>query len=156
MLCHFCFRHYTYNQYRHSRTFLKGPNWDFTKRKLKWTPLVVELVVPIGRHSLTFCWESSIMQGNGAHWRKVAATIWRHPQFLPNLFDICSAVRIFWIPANVIRVSIVFKYRSCDVFIPCDGSRCTVNECRRDAAARWGGFTAGRSSQNSHSLFIPL
>lgn len=100
----------------------------------------MELVLPIGRHSLAFCWESSIMQGNGAHWRKVAATIWRHPQFLPILFDICSQVRIFSIPANVIIVSIVFIYRTRDAFIPCNGSRCTVNECRRDAA-RWGGLT---------------
>jgi len=91
------------------------------------------------------------MQGNGAHWRKVAATIWRHPQFLPNLFDICSAVRIFWIPVKwVLCFNIALA-----VFIPCDGSHYTVSECRRDAA-RWGGFTAGRSSQKAHSPFIPL
>ncbi len=57
----------------------------------------------------------------------------------------------FWIPANVIIVSIVFKYRTRDVFIPSNGSRCTVNECRRDAA-RSGGFTARPFSPNAHSL----
>lgn len=37
--------------------------------------------------------------------REVAATIWRQPQFLPNLLDICSSVPAVWISVNAGKVS---------------------------------------------------
>lgn len=38
---------------------------------------------------------------------KVAATIWRQPQFLPKLFHICSPATALWIHCNAYEVSIL-------------------------------------------------
>lgn len=37
---------------------------------------------------------------------EIAATIWRQPQFLPNLLHICSPASRLWIPSNACKVSI--------------------------------------------------
>lgn len=36
---------------------------------------------------------------------KIAATIWRQPQFLPSLFHICSPAKASWIHCNAFKVS---------------------------------------------------
>ena len=38
---------------------------------------------------------------------KIAATIWRQPQFLPNLFHICTPAAALRIPCNAYKVSIL-------------------------------------------------
>lgn len=38
---------------------------------------------------------------------KIAATIWRQPQFLPNPSHICSPAVAFWIHCNAYKVSIL-------------------------------------------------
>lgn len=63
------------------------------------------------RHSLPFCWESSVMQGNRSHWGgEIAAAIWRQPQFLPSPSRIRSPAAALWIPCNAFKVSIPCAY----------------------------------------------
>ena len=47
---------------------------------------------------------------------RIPATIWRQPQFLPNLFHICSPTTPFWILCNGDKVSIFFFFYPRTIF----------------------------------------